>query len=187
LPGAVETKVRPAVAIASPTYLVELPDVIVGILTTKVPVPLASTDYLLQDWQLAGLRAESCFRAYILTLHRTQTTVIGRLTERDWSEVKIRVHKALAYKGSTEADHTALAGMSMLVCPRAARLSFRLAPTFAEISSRHPSVRLDGLRHLRPFGTIRKQSRGIGLAFRRRLGTKTTRYSQPHLESDRLW
>jgi mRNA interferase MazF len=96
LPRAVETKVRPAVVIASPTYLVERPDVIVGILTTRVPSPLASTDYLLQDWQLAGLRAASCFRAYILTLHHSQTTVIGRLTERDWSEVKIRVHKALA-------------------------------------------------------------------------------------------
>jgi hypothetical protein len=51
LPGAVETKVRPAVVIASETYLAERPDVIVGILTTKIPSPLASTDYLLRDWQ----------------------------------------------------------------------------------------------------------------------------------------
>jgi hypothetical protein len=35
LPGAAETKVRPAVVIASETYLVERPDVLVGILTTK--------------------------------------------------------------------------------------------------------------------------------------------------------
>jgi hypothetical protein len=37
LPGAAETKVRPAVAIASEAYLVERPDVLVGILTTKPP------------------------------------------------------------------------------------------------------------------------------------------------------
>ena len=39
LSGAVETKIRPAVVIASPTYLVERPDVLVGILTTKSPNP----------------------------------------------------------------------------------------------------------------------------------------------------
>jgi mRNA-degrading endonuclease toxin of MazEF toxin-antitoxin module len=37
LVGAQETKVRPAVVIASATYLAERPDAVVGILTTKVP------------------------------------------------------------------------------------------------------------------------------------------------------
>jgi mRNA-degrading endonuclease toxin of MazEF toxin-antitoxin module len=36
LVGAQETKVRPAVVIASPTYLAERPDAVVGILTTKL-------------------------------------------------------------------------------------------------------------------------------------------------------
>ena len=96
LPGAVETKVRPAVVIASQTYLAERPDVIVGILTTKLPSPLASTDYLLRDWQAAGLRAQSCFRAYILTLHRSNVTVIGHLSSEDWTQVKHRVLRAFA-------------------------------------------------------------------------------------------
>jgi mRNA interferase MazF len=96
LPGAVETKVRPAVIIASETYLSERPDVIVGILTTKIPSPLASTDYLLRDWQAAGLRAKSCFRAYILTLHRSNVTVIGHLSNEDWTQVKHRVLRAFA-------------------------------------------------------------------------------------------
>jgi mRNA-degrading endonuclease toxin of MazEF toxin-antitoxin module len=43
LPGAAETKVRPAVVIASDIYLVERPDVLVGILTTKLPRPATST------------------------------------------------------------------------------------------------------------------------------------------------
>jgi hypothetical protein len=59
LAGALETKVRPAVIIASSTYLVERPDVLVGILTTRLPRTTTSTDCLLMDWQLAGLRAES--------------------------------------------------------------------------------------------------------------------------------
>ena len=37
LVGAQETKVRPAVVIASTTYLAERPDAVVGILTTKLP------------------------------------------------------------------------------------------------------------------------------------------------------
>jgi mRNA interferase MazF len=95
LPGAAETKVRPAVVIASDTYLVERPDVLVGILTTKLS-RATSTDYVLLDWQLAGLRAVSCFRAYVMTIHRSNLTVIGHLSEQDWNQVKARVGIAFA-------------------------------------------------------------------------------------------
>jgi mRNA interferase MazF len=84
------------VVIASDTYLAERPDVIVGILTTKVPSPLASTDYLLRDWKVAGLRSQSYFRAYILTLRRSNVTVIGNLSSEDWAQVKHRVLRAFA-------------------------------------------------------------------------------------------
>src|SRR5258707_10045750 len=63
--GTQETKVRPAVVIASATYLAERPDVLVGILTTKLPKAPGTTDHILLDWRSAGLRAESCFRAYV--------------------------------------------------------------------------------------------------------------------------
>jgi mRNA-degrading endonuclease toxin of MazEF toxin-antitoxin module len=96
LPGASETKVRPAVVIASDIYLVERPDVLVGILTTKLPRTPTSMDYVLLDWQAAGLRAISCFRAYVLTIHRSDLTVIGHLSQQDWSEVKTRVRSAFA-------------------------------------------------------------------------------------------
>ena len=48
--GAHETKVRPAVVIASSTYLVERPDVLVGIVTTKLPKVITATDCVLMDW-----------------------------------------------------------------------------------------------------------------------------------------
>jgi mRNA interferase MazF len=96
LAGALETKVRAAVVIASSTYLVERPDVLVGILTTKLPRTITSTDCLLMDWQLAGLRAESYFRAYVLTSHRSELTVIGHLSERDWNKVTACVRAAFA-------------------------------------------------------------------------------------------
>ena len=96
LVGAQETKVRPAVVIASATYLAERPDVLVGIRTTKLPKPPATTDRILLDWRAAGLRAESCFRAYVLTAHRSEFTVIGHLSARDWDSVKERVRAAFA-------------------------------------------------------------------------------------------
>lgn len=96
LEGAVETKVRPAVVIASTTYLAERPDVLVGILTTRVPKPKASTDCALQNWQAAGLRAESYFRAYVLTVHRAELTIVGHLSDRDWHSVKACVGTAFA-------------------------------------------------------------------------------------------
>jgi hypothetical protein len=96
LVGAQETKVRPAVVIVSAMYLAERPDVVVGILTAKFPRTPSTTDYILQDWRSAGLRAESCFRAYVLTAHRSELTVIGHLSSRDWESVKVRVRAAFA-------------------------------------------------------------------------------------------
>jgi len=96
LVGAQETKARPAVVIASATYLAERPDAVIGILTTRLPRTPGSTDYVLQDWRSAGLRAESCFRAYVFTAHRSELTVIGHLSGRDWESVKARVRTAFA-------------------------------------------------------------------------------------------
>jgi len=96
LAGAQETKVRPAVVIASPTYLAERPDAVVGILTTKLPRTPGTTDYVLLDWRSAGLRAESCFRAYVLTARRSELNVIGHLSERDWGAVRACVRAAFA-------------------------------------------------------------------------------------------
>ena len=90
--------------IASTTYLAERPDVVVGILTTKLPRTPGSTDYVLVDWRSAGLPAESCFRAYVLTAHRPELTVIGHLSSRDWESVKARVRRPLPF------DEAALAG-----------------------------------------------------------------------------
>jgi hypothetical protein len=96
LVGTQETKVRPEVVIASPKYLAERPDAVVGILTTKLPRTPGTTDYVPQDWRSAWLRAESCFRAYVLTAHRSELSVIGHLSARDWDAVRACVRAAFA-------------------------------------------------------------------------------------------
>ena len=96
LAGAVETKVRPGVVIASSAYLVEHPDVSGWYSHDKAAKTTTTTDCVLTDWQLAGLRAESYFRAYVLTTHRSEVTVIGHLSDRGWNQVKACVHSAFA-------------------------------------------------------------------------------------------
>ena len=55
------------------------------------------TDYVLKDWQAAGLRAESCFRAFVITIHRSELTAIGHLSDLDWSSVQVCVRRAFAF------------------------------------------------------------------------------------------
>ena len=134
------SKVRPAVVIASNTYLVERPDVLLGISTTNVPATIASTDYLLVDWLSAGLRALSCFRAYVLTMHRSELTVIGHLSDQDWNRVQVCVRdlKTLPVPERKGADHskigdtlastssmTAAGMLSSFLPPRAAKSRVR--------------------------------------------------------------
>ncbi len=86
-PGITGIKRRPALVLSSATYHTARPDIIVGLITTKT-TELGVTDYVLQDWQAAGLRVSSVFRCFIVTLPPTANPVlIGHLSELDWKGV----------------------------------------------------------------------------------------------------
>lgn len=98
-PGVVQTKRRPAVILTSATYHSTRPDVIVGLVTSQISKATAPTDFLLQNWQAAGLRVPSAFRAFIVTLPRsTVVSTMGTLAPSDWNEVKERIRLALDLK-----------------------------------------------------------------------------------------
>jgi mRNA interferase MazF len=67
-PGVVQTERRPAVILSSATYHSTRPDIIVGLITSQTSKSTSPTDYLIRDWQAAGLRVPSSFRAFIVTL-----------------------------------------------------------------------------------------------------------------------
>lgn len=67
-PGVVQTKRRPAVILSSAAYHTARPDVIVGLVTSQISKAMAPTDRLIQDWQPAGLRVPSAFRAFLVSL-----------------------------------------------------------------------------------------------------------------------
>ncbi len=95
-PGVTGTKRRPAVILSSTTYHSLRPDVIIGLITTQTK-NLGKTDYILQDWEAAGLRVPSIFRSFIVTLPRSANLIlIGQLTERDWQGIKKCVKNSLA-------------------------------------------------------------------------------------------
>ncbi len=82
-PGVTGVKRRPAVVLSSNDYHAIRPDVIVGLITSQTK-RLGITDYVLQDWQAAGLKAPSVFRSFIVTLPRSANlVVIGRLSALD--------------------------------------------------------------------------------------------------------
>lgn len=93
-PGATGTKRRPAVVLSSDLYHIHRPDVIVGVLTTNLASATAPTDYVLQDWGSAGLRAPSAFRAYLAIVPSSAIHRIGRLSDQDWDAVRHRVRLA---------------------------------------------------------------------------------------------
>ncbi|MGB5594965.1 MAG: type II toxin-antitoxin system PemK/MazF family toxin [Crocosphaera sp.] len=87
-PGVKGIKRRPAVVLSSTIYNTSRPDVVLGLITTKTAI-LGATDYLLKDWKLAGLRTESMFRSFIVTLPvSTKIVVIGHLSTRDLQGVR---------------------------------------------------------------------------------------------------
>ena len=95
-PGVTGVKRRPAVVLSSATYHANRPDLIVGLITTQTTA-LGVTDYVLQDWQAAGLRVASVFRSFIVTLSPSANLIcIGQLSKRDWQGVRACVKVALA-------------------------------------------------------------------------------------------
>ena len=95
-PGVAGVKRRPAVILSSATYHAIRPDVIVGLINSQAK-GLGATDYILQDWAAAGLRVESIFRSFIVTLPRSANIIqIGHLSERDWQAVRTCLKIAFA-------------------------------------------------------------------------------------------
>lgn len=102
-PGVIGVKRRPTVVISSAVYHAARPDIVVGLITRQATA-LGPTDYILQDWSQAGLRAPSVFRSFFATLPPTTHPVcVGHLSDRDWQAVCLCVRMALAPLAATES------------------------------------------------------------------------------------
>ena len=78
------TKKRPAVVISDASYQQGRPDVILMAITSQIRQPLAFGEYVLKDWQQAGLLKPSVLKPLIATLEQTQIVkVMGQLSATD--------------------------------------------------------------------------------------------------------
>lgn len=96
--GATGGKRRPAVVVSSASYHANRPDVIVGVITTNLIAATSPSDCVLQDWQAAGLRKPSAFRAYLLTYEANDVRRIGSLSSSDWAGVQERLRVAIDFQ-----------------------------------------------------------------------------------------
>lgn len=98
-PGVVQTKRRPAVILSSASYHATRPDVILGLVTSQVTKATAPSDYILHDWQSAGLRVASAFRAFLVTLPQTSVvSTMGSVSQLDWAQIVARITLAIELK-----------------------------------------------------------------------------------------
>jgi mRNA interferase MazF len=92
----IATKVRPAVVISSPDYHAAEPDLILAAITSNIVAATGPMDYVLQDWQAAGLRYPSALKPVLFTLDPTRVIHrVGRLAVADQVEVDQRLRDAL--------------------------------------------------------------------------------------------
>ena len=91
------SKLRPVVVVGSDAFHAAQPvNVLVARISGNVSAHQTSTDYLLQDWQAAGLRRASVVTSFLFTLAPTEIYVtIGRLTDRDLRGVETCLRLAL--------------------------------------------------------------------------------------------
>ena len=82
--------------VSSALYHVTEPDVLLAALTSRISAATGPLDYLLSDWQVAGLRFPSAFKPVVLTLEPNRVLHrVGALTPRDLLEVTRRLGLAL--------------------------------------------------------------------------------------------
>ena len=93
--GATGIKRRPCVVISTSLYHAKRPDVVLAVVTSQIASASAPTDYALQDWEEANLKSPSAIRIYVATVPQFSVKTIGRLSQRDWAEVRQRVRLAL--------------------------------------------------------------------------------------------
>jgi mRNA interferase MazF len=95
--GVISIKRRPALVVSSAAYHRERPDAILAVVTGQISKSISPTDYILQDWQSAGLNQPSAVRIFLFTLPQSKITEIGELSERDFAKVKTRLQIAFDF------------------------------------------------------------------------------------------
>lgn len=95
IPGVVHTKKRPAVVVSSTLYHADRPDVILAVVSSQIHKATSKTDFVLKDWQTAGLLRPSFVRMFLYSAVASEVIRIGHLSSNDWQEVMARLRMSV--------------------------------------------------------------------------------------------
>jgi mRNA-degrading endonuclease toxin of MazEF toxin-antitoxin module len=96
-PGAAVGKIRPAIVVSTNQYQSVRPDVVLALCTTRIAASTTAMDYVIAEWQAAGLSKPTAVRMYFTTIPQSKVlALLGYLSDSDWQEVQARLRLALA-------------------------------------------------------------------------------------------
>lgn len=99
------TKTRPAVVVSSAAYQNVRPDLLLAYVSSQVPRATPPVDYVLNDWQSAGLLKPSFVRPKLATVEPALVVHhVGRLSVQDLEELDRRLRIAMALTASVLPD-----------------------------------------------------------------------------------
>lgn len=90
------TKTRPAVVVSGAVYHSVRSELLLAYVSSQIAKALAPIDYVLQDWQVAGLLKPSFVRPKIAAIEPSLVVhQVGRLSAQDMDEVDRRLRTAM--------------------------------------------------------------------------------------------
>lgn len=89
-------KVRPAIVVSSDTCHKTEPDVLLAAITSNLAAATGRVDYVLKDWESAGLKFPSAFKPVLFTLDPDRVIHrVGKLSRTDIANVNKKLRMAL--------------------------------------------------------------------------------------------
>lgn len=99
------TKTRPAVVVSSAAYQSVRPELLLAYVSSQIVKATAPIDYVLADWQGAGLLKPSFVRPKIAAIEpKLIVHQVGHLSTQDLNEVDRRLRSAMALTTTALAD-----------------------------------------------------------------------------------
>lgn len=99
------TKTRPAVVVSSAAYQGVRSELLLAYVSSQIVKATVPIDYVLADWQAAGLLKPSFVRSKLAAIEPTLVVhQVGRLSAQDLSEVDRRLRSAMELTSSALAD-----------------------------------------------------------------------------------
>jgi mRNA interferase MazF len=90
------SKVRPALVVSSSDYHAEEPDLLPAAIPSQLRAVTGPLDYILSDWQGAGLRFPSAFRPVLVTIAPARVLhTVGTLAAADLAAIDDCLRRAL--------------------------------------------------------------------------------------------